>query len=553
MSCSTPPKAPTTSAEWDTYVSGVLERYFAANPDSAVGAGRHEYDGKMSDVSKAGIDAEVKRLKEERERAKAFNPATLDDAQKLEREYVIAEHDSSLFWLETAEHPYRSPVFYANVADPDIYVTKNYAPPEQRMKALIEFTKGFPGLVAAAKANLRTPLPKSFIQVGRIRFGGLASFFKDDIPQAFASVKDPALLKEFQAAMAVAIASMKEMDDWLKSLEPTASEDFALGADKFRQMLRDTERVDMPLEELEAAGKKDLQRNLALLKEACAKYAPGKSEKECIALMNANKPKGGAVEGAQAQLNGLKDFVVAKNLVSIPGTELAEVKEAPAYQRSNSAYISIPGPYEKGLPSVYYISPPDPKWTKAERDAYVSGEKDLLFTSVHEVWPGHFLQFLHSNRAKSKFGSVFVGYAFAEGWAHYAEEMMFDQGLDSQAPETHIGQLTNALLRNVRFLSAIGLHTGKMTQAESEKMFLDSGFQDPGNARQQAARGTYDPAYLNYTLGKLMIKKLWADYSAKHGNKASLKEFHDKFLSFGGPPIPLIRNLLLGDASGNPL
>ncbi len=550
MSCSSGPKAAVPSGAWDSYVLSALDRYFAANPGSAVGAGRHEYDGKLADVSRAGIAAEVARIKEERDRAKAFDPATLDEAQKLEREYVIAEQDGQLFWLETAERPFTNPVFYANEADPDYYVTKNYAPAEQRMRALITFTKGLPGLVASAKANLRTPMPKSFIQVGRIRFGGLAGFFKDDVPQAFASVKDPALLKDFSAAMVVAIDAMKSMDDWLKSLEPTATEGFALGADKFKRMLWDNERVDMPLEELEAAARRDLDRNLAALKEACGKFAPGKSEKECIALMNSNKPKGGAVEGALAQLNGLKAFVVSKDLVSIPGTEEAQVKEAPAYQRSNSAYISIPGPYEKGLPSVYYISPPDPKWTKAERDAYVPGEKDLLFTSVHEVWPGHFLQFLHSNRSRSKFGQVFVGYAFAEGWAHYMEELMFEQGLEGQSPEVHVGQLSNALLRDVRFLSAIGLHTGKMTQAESEKLFLESGFQDPGNARQQAARGTYDPAYLNYTMGKLMIKKLWADWSAKQGGKASLKEFHDRFLSFGGPPIPLVRTLMLGEGSG---
>jgi uncharacterized protein (DUF885 family) len=186
----------------------------------------------------------------------------------------------------------------------------------------------------------------------------------------------------------------------------------------------------------------------------------------------------------------------------------------------------------------------------AEQAAYIPGVADLMFTSVHEVWPGHFLNFLHSNRATSKFGQVFVGYAFAEGWAHYTEEMILEAGLGGGDLELEIGQLSNALLRNVRFLSAIGLHTKGMTVAESERMFREQAFQDPGNARQQAARGTYDPAYLNYTMGKLMIKKLREDWTRNRGERTAWKNFHDAFLSYGGPPIPLVRRAMLGKDSG---
>lgn len=229
------------------------------------------------------------------------------------------------------------------------------------------------------------------------------------------------------------------------------------------------------------------------------------------------------------------------------------VEEAPPHQRWNFAYIEIPGPYEEGLPSVYYIAPPDPAWTPEEQAAYIPGSADLLFTSVHEVWPGHFLQFLHSNRSASRMGQVFVGYAFAEGWAHYAEELMWDAGIGRGDPEIHIGQLLNALLRNVRYLAAIGLHTGGMTVEDAERMFLIEAFQDPGTARQQAARGTFDPAYLNYTLGKLMIRKLREDWTAQSGGRDAWREFHDAFLAFGGPPIPLIREAMLGPEAGPPL
>src|SRR6202012_4730365 len=215
-----------------------------------------------------------------------------------------------------------------------------------------------------------------------------------------------------------------------------------------------------------------------------------------------------------------------------------------------------------GVASVYNIAPPDPKWSKAEQASYIPGDAALLFTSVHEVWPGHFLQFLHSNANPNKLEALWVGYAFAEGWAHYTEEMMWEMGLKKGDAESHIGQINEALLRDVRFLSSIGLHTHGMTVAQSEKMFLEQAYADPGNARQQAARGTYDPAYLNYTLGKLMIRKLRADWLAKGGgaggaapgnspDQSHWHEFHDKFLSYGGPPIPLLRKEVMGE--GGPL
>jgi hypothetical protein len=275
--------------------------------------------------------------------------------------------------------------------------------------------------------------------------------------------------------------------------------------------------------------------------------------------MAANKPKGGPVEEARSQLKMLKEFIVQNNVVSIPSNDEALVAEAPPYNRSNAAFINTAGPYDKGVVSIYNIAPPDSKWSKAEQASYIPAEAQLLFTSVHEVWPGHFLQFLHSNANPDKLEALWVGYAYAEGWAHYCEEMMVEMGLGKGDAEKHIGQLNEALLRNVRLLSAIGLHTHGMTVAQSEKMFREQAFQDPGNARQQAARGTYDPAYLNYTLGKLMIRKLRADWLSKGAaapgatspdDHSRWHEFHDKFLSYGGPPIPLLRKELVGEGGG---
>ena len=543
---------PAGSADWDKYVSDYLDAYFNVHPEIAVIQGRHEFDGKLPDFSKAAFDREIARLHSERARAAGFTD-NLDQRQQFEREYVIAQIDSDLFWLESARWPYRSPYFYSDRVDPEVYLTRPYAPLDQRMRAFINYEKALPAALDQIRANLQTPMPRTYVDFGRLTFGGLATYFDHDVKGIFASVKDTQLQSDFAAANTSAVRALKSLDGWFASQRAKANDNFALGADLFHQMLYATERVDISLDQLEAIGRQDLERNLAALKEACGQFDPGKSLAECTAKQTADKPKGNPVDAAREQLKELRAFVIDSQIVSIPGTEEAQVAEAPPYQRWNFAYINIPGPYEKGLPSIYYISPPDPKWTAAEQKAYLPGNATLLFTSVHEVMPGHFAQFLHANRVASRFGQVFVGYAFAEGWAHYVEEMTWDAGLGAKDPETHVGQLTEALLRNVRFLSAIGLHTGRMSVAESEKMFRESAFADEGDARQQAARGTFDPAYLNYTMGKLMIRKLRDEWTATRGGRSAWREFHDQFLSFGGPPIPLVRKAMLGASAGPPL
>jgi hypothetical protein len=543
------------AASWSTTRDALVEEYLEAHPVFAVTAGRHEYDGLLPDWSTAGIANEIRRLHTARDRAAAFADTALDERERFERDLFTARLDRDLFWLETAEAPFRNPAFYldwiADNLDPAPYLTRNYAPLDVRMRAYTRFAGAVPNAAAQIRANLRTPLSRPLLERGLSAFRGFADFFERQVPGIFQSVPDAASQAEFKAANAGAAKAMRELGAWLDSQRGTATASFALGADSFSKMLDATERVNRPLAELEAAGRADLERNQKALGDACARYAPDATIPACIGRMNANKPKGGAVQGARAQLAVLKQFVHDAGVATIPGTEDALVNEAPPYNRDNFAYIDIPGPYEKGLPSTYYIAPPDPSWPPQEQLAYLPGQADLLFTSVHEVWPGHFLQFLHSNRNPSLVGRLFVGYAFAEGWAHYAEEMMWDMGLGNGSPETHIGQLANALLRNIRFLSAIGLHTGGMTVAESERLFLERGYTDAGTARQQAARGTYDPAYLNYTMGKLMIRKLRDDWSASRGGRSAWRAFHDQFLTYGGPPIPMIRQQMIGGASGS--
>ena len=546
-------------AQWQGFVDRFVEESFAANPFLGVDAGRHEFDGKAPDWSAQGLANEVARLKAARTEAEGFPADALTPDQRFERDSLIAGViDRQLFWLDTAQFPYKNPVFYIDRLDPDPYLSREYAPLEKRMVGYIGYVRAIPQLAADIRANLRTPLPKSFVARGIAGFGGYADFYRNDAPKVFEPVKDADLQKQLVEATDAAAKAMEGLKSWLESERKNATDDFALGEPLFAQMLKQTEGVDVPLKDLAAAGQADLERNLKALREACSQYLPKKPIDACIAKMSGSKPKEGSVRGAIAQLGELRSFVAEKHIVTIPSDLQAAVKESPPYNRGNSAYINIPGPYEKGVVSTFFVTPPDPSWTPKERAEYIPGVADLLFTSVHEVWPGHYLQFQHSLRHPSKVASLWVGYAFAEGWAHYAEEMMWEAGIGNGEPEYHIGQLTNALLRNVRFLCAIGLHTQGMTLEQSEKMFRESAFTDVGTARQQAARGTYDPAYLNYTLGKLMIRKLREDWMAVDppapgvdpASPQKWQAFHDKFLSYGGPPIPLVRREMMGAAAG---
>lgn len=546
--------ASVSQTDWRSFVDAFVEDTLAARPSFAVDLGRHEYDGRVQDLSAEGIASEIARLQRALEQARGFDDAGLDQTQRFERSHLIARLEGELFWLVDAAWPARSPLFYLMQIDPAIYLTRAYAPLAVRMRAYTTLAGNVPRVVEQMRANLRTPMPRTHAALGRDMAGNLAGFLRKEVPGVFASVAEAELQAAMVEANDAAATALDELARWFAAEEARGTAEFALGPALFARMLATTEGVTTPLDQLEGLGRADLERNRAALVKACDKVAPRRTLAACVAMVAGQKPKRGPVMRARSQLAELEQFLRASDLVSIPGTERATVEEAPPYNRWNAAYISIPGPYEQGLPSVYYIAPPDPSWSAAERKAYVPGEADLLFISVHEVWPGHFLQFLHANRAPSRIGRLFTGYAFAEGWAHYAEEMMWEAGLSAGDERAHIGQLLNALLRNVRFLSAIGLHTQGMTVAESERMFREQAFQDPGNARQQAARGTFDPGYLNYTLGKLMIRKLRDDWTASRGGREAWKQFHDLLLSYGSPPLPLVRAAMLAgtDAADQP-
>ena len=487
--------APVSAAPtWPALRDGFIEAYFRAQPQFGVESGRHEFDGQADDVSAAGLAREVARLHAARDALAAVDPGLLTAPQRLERDGALRLVDADLFWREKARTPFRNPAWYLGEIDPDVYLSRRYAPLDVRMKAYIAFASRLPGIAADIRANLAGPLPRSFVERAVSGFGGYAEFFSHDVAPVFAAVHDPALQQQLAAVDAAAVQSMTGLKEYFIALRGSATQDFALGKDLFAAMLQDGERVSVPIEQIEAAGRVDLERNTLALRQECDRYLPQAGLAACVAKVEVRKPAAGTVAAAQADAARLREFVVTHQVVSIPTADEAEAAESPPYNRANSAYIQVPGPYDHGVAAVFYISPPDPEWTAAEQSAFVPSEARLLITVVHEVWPGHFLQFLHSNANPSRLAGLSVPVTFSEGWAHYCEEMMIEMGLADGHPEQHIAQLQDALKRDVRLLSAIGMHTAGMTQAQSERLFVDKAFVDPGTARQQAARGPWTPA-----------------------------------------------------------
>ncbi len=536
--------AANTKPSWDEFAATTVAEYYERNPETAVDAGLHEYDGQMKDHGKESLQAYGNWLTQVVADASAYSD--LEGIEAFERDYLLTEMNGQLFWLRDSDYPSKNPNFYIRFGV-SVYVDREYAPLEERLRAYTQYISQVPARLATMRENLKPPLPAPFLQISHGILSGFAGYLETTVPELFAAVEDEQLQRQFAAANADATDAVKQAAAWLEELKATGTDDFALGEERFLKMLKDGQGVDITLEQLKAAGERDLQRNLDALNEACAEFAPGESTPDCVSKVQVQKPPEGAVGGASRQLPALKQFVLDNEIVSIPSDEVALVDESPPHRRFNAAYINIPGPFESGLPSVYYIAPADPEWSEEDQLAYIPGETRLLGISVHEVWPGHFLQYLHSNRTENNIGRHFGTYTFSEGWAHYTEQMVVDAGLGDGDPSIRIGQLLNALRRNARYMSAIGLHAEGMTLEESQAMFSEYAFADPGNAMQQALRGTYDPGYLNYTLGKLMINKLREDWTTGRGGREAWGRYHDKFLSYGVPPIPLVREQMLGD------
>lgn len=541
------PPAPAPAPDWAEFTDEFIERHFEAAPTAGVWAGRHEYDGQLPAVSRAGIERRAAMLRDFARRAAEQFPAnSLSAAQELERQNLLAAIDGMLFGVEDARYHLRNPAWYSGAASPSVYVSREYAAKQVRLAALTAYLRNLPAYLAQMRETLEPPFAEPFLRTALVRFGGLASHLENEAPTVFAEVRAEATQEAFSEALEPALAALQDLQAWLERQLEQAGGDFALGEERYRALLWRVYRIDLDWRTLKQVAEADLERNLDLLRASCALVDPAITVAQCAARVREDKPEAGAVARANEQLPELRAFMLQADLVGVPSDESAYVAEAPAYRRTNSAYIEIPGPYEQGLPSIYYIAGPDPEWPPEVQRQYVPGEADLMNTSVHEVWPGHFLHSLFNKRSSNRVGKVLRNGMLNEGWAHYAEELMQEAGLGDEQPLLRVGQILDALMRDVRFLSSIGLHLEGMSVDASRQMFAELAFLDPGNAEQQALRGTYDPGYFAYTLGKLIIRKMREDWTADRGGRDAWRAFHETLLLHGSAPLPVLRKAMLG-------
>ena len=558
-----PPPAP-AAAEASAFSRAADRLYWAWLDTIPVGAfggpigvslGYHQYDGKLPDLSAAGIQRYAKLLDDGITQLQSSAPERLSPTERDDRAALLRMLKTARFDLAVRRMPFRNPMTYVGALDLLNYIARDYAPATERARAVIAVCNGAHALLAAGRENLEPSLPRTFIETALVQVKGLDGFARKDVPAAFAALTDEEVKRTLAGALDGLRRDLGEYQAFLVERRAQASDDFALGPERFREMLATLEGVDVDLDALERAGREDLARNRAALEAVAREIAPGRPLAEVVRATDEDKPPPeGVLALATQQMRALRGFLESTGLTRIPSDEEAEAREAPPFMRVNTAFLRSAGVFEpKRLPSFYLISPPDPSWPEAAQKAYVPSRGQLLFITAHEVWPGHFLHRLYRAGYPTRITKTASGYSTSEGWAHYTEELMWDHGAAGKDPRLHLAQIEEALLRDVRSLSALGLHCRGMSVAESERMFRVEAFADEKTAHQQALRGTFDPGYLNYTLGKLMIRKLAEDLHRKEGDRFRLAAFHEAFLQHGWETIPEIRAALLGPGGGPPL
>jgi uncharacterized protein (DUF885 family) len=541
--------------------------YLHYQPTAGTQAGYHQYDTQLEDYSRKNIDAEIAALKDFETRIEAVHPdaGAAEFVPRSDREIVLANIRSTLLTLETIRPWEKNADNYSSTCANGAFVLmeRKFASPDERLRSLIAREKQMPALLTSARANLKNP-PRIYTEIAIEQLPGIVGFFQQDVPSAFADVQGAALKAEFAKTNAAVIEALRSYLDWLRTdLLPRSNGDFRIGAETFSKKLQYDEMVDLPLDKLLEIGWADLRRNQEHFKEVAKELEPGKTPSAVLEELGENHPAPDRLLDAfRATFDGLVSFIRAHHIVTIPSDVRPIVEETPPFMRATTfASMDTPGPFEAHATEAYFnVTLPDPSMKPDEVEGYMHSFNvgTVISTAVHEAYPGHYIQFLWLPQAPSRVRKLLGANTDIEGWAHYCEQMMLDQGYgqpgagakdEREAKFLRLGQLQDALLRNARFIVGIQMHSGKMSMEEAQAFFQKEGYQSKETAMVETKRGTSDPTYLYYTLGKLEIMKLREDMKKKQGATFSLEEFHNEFLRQGFPPIKIVREALLGDNS----
>jgi uncharacterized protein (DUF885 family) len=556
--CRSPQKPPQAPASKDAAFTAVahdyLEDLYKRQPTQATYLGIHKYDDQLENYSRAAVTEAVAAARAFRDRISAIDAASLTPDNQLDQVQLLHAIDSRLLTLEVVRPWARDADTYSSGLTNTAYIMikREFASPEERLRKLIAREKGMPAALAEARKNLDNP-PRIYTQIAIDQLDGNRGFFQKAVPEAFTAVKDQALLAEFRTTNEAVVAALADYKTWLqKDLLKRSTGDFAFGEDTYRRKLAADEMIDVPLETLLATAERDLKKNQAAFAEAAKLIDPKRTPAQVLAEVEVKHPAPDKLLATtQAELDAIGRFMTDHHIITIPKAVPARVQETPPFLRATTtASMDIPGPFETKANEAYYsMTLPDPKWSAKETDEFMREWYYALITnvSVHEVWPGHYLQFLYARDFPSDVRKVFGAASNSEGWAHYCEQMVIDEGFHADDPRYRLAQVQDALLRDARFIVGIRMHTRGMTMAQAEEFFVKEAYQPPPTARSETKRGTSDATYGYYTMGKLMILKLRDDYKARAGDQYSLQRFHDSFIKLGPLPLPLIRKAMLGE------
>jgi uncharacterized protein (DUF885 family) len=552
--------------EYEAVAEEYIKTYLAAHPLEGTALGLHEYDGKIIDYSRLALDAELSRLRRFDDRLAKFDPSKLSARQSIDLRILQVAVKKDLFEMQDMSVFERNPMVYAGAADVNVYIKRNFAPLEDRVRSLIAIESQIPNILIAARTNLNEKLPKPFVELAIQIAKGSADFLKKDLVAAVSGLKDEQLRAAFNESNRKAANALNDYAAWLEREKlPKASLDFALGDEKFKRFLAQTELVDLSPQKILEIGMAQLKAEQDAFAEAAKKIDPNKSPIEVFKQIQSEHPAPDKlIPDVAKDLDKIRKYVLSRHLVSIPSEIRAKVKETPQYLRATSfASMDTPGPFEKrATEAYYYVTPTENDWPEKQKQEWLTAFNYYTsdIASIHEAYPGHYVQFLHLNASPaSKVEKVFGSYAFIEGWAHYCEKMMLDEGFGGptssspneedvkRAAKYRMAQADEALLRLCRLCVSIKMHTQNMSLDEATKFFQDNCYYEEKPARSEAMRGTFDPGYLNYTLGKLQILKLRDDYKAQEGDSFALQKFHNELLNHGMPPIRLLREIMLKD------
>jgi uncharacterized protein (DUF885 family) len=570
----------TLDADYEAVAEEYIKGYFNARPLQATALGLHEYDGKITDYSRLALDAELARLRRFDDRLKKFEPDKLSQRQSIDLRILQAAIKKELFQMQDMSIFERNPMVYARAADVNVYIKRNFAPLDDRVRSIIAIESQVPNIMIAARTNLAEVLPQPYVELGIQIARGAADFLKKNLVAALAELKNEQIRGEFQETNRKAAAALMDYAAWLEREKlPKASPDFALGEEKFQRLLAETELVDLTPEQLLEIGLAQLKSEQTAFAEAAKKIDPNKTAIEVFKQIQSEHPTpGNLLPDIGKGLDQIRQFVIKHHLVTIPSDVRPRVKETPQYRRATSfASMDTPGPFERrATEAYYYVTPTETDWPDEQKEEWLTAfnyyTADII--SIHEVYPGHYVQFLRLNASTAgKVEKIFGSYAFREGWAHYCEQMMIEEGYvgshtsgatpsvsptasptptapppdEKRVAKYRMAQAAEAMLRLCRLCVAIKMHTQHMNVDDATKFFQENCYYEEKPARAEARRGTFDPGYLNYSLGKLQILKLRDDYKAQEGEAFSLQKFHNELLNHGMPPIRLMREIMLKD------